>query len=314
MHLNLPILDQLLAHQNILIVGMGGGYDIFCGLPVYFELRRLGKTAHLANYSFSLLSGLKDAHYLNENVVGVRADNASWYPYFPELFLTQWFRDVRQEELTVWCFQKTGVLPLLEGYEALIDHLNIDLLLLVDGGVDSLLRGNEAGLGTLLEDSISLCAVNALRTKIPKLMICLGFGAEQDIVYTDVLENIAALSATGDFLGSCALLKQMPCYQAYEQAVLYVHEKQDPSVINASVVSAVRGEFGNYHLTSKTQGSRLWISPLMMFYWCFNLPAVAARNLILSQLRFTESVSDGYRVSMKAIQSTTRRKTSRIPL
>jgi hypothetical protein len=257
---------------------------------------------------------VKEAHYLTENVVGIRANNSSWYPYFPELFLAQWFRESRQEDITVWCFQKAGVLLLMEAYEALIAHLNIDVLLLVDGGVDSLLRGNESGLGTLLEDSISLCAVNALRTNIPKLMACLGFGAEQDIIYTEVLENIAALTATGDFLGSCALLKQMPCYQAYEQAVSYVHEKQDPSVINASVVSAVRGEFGNYHLTSKTQGSRLWISPLMMFYWCFTLQAVASRNMLLPQLRYTESLSDAYRALMVAIQRTTRRKTSRMLL
>jgi hypothetical protein len=52
MHLNLPILDQLMAHENILIAGMGGGYDIFCGLPIYFDLRARGKQVHLANYSF----------------------------------------------------------------------------------------------------------------------------------------------------------------------------------------------------------------------------------------------------------------------
>ena len=52
-------------------------------------------------------------------------------------------------------------------------------------------------------------------------------------------------------------------YQAYDDAVSYVqsNEFQDPSVINSSIVSAVRGRSGNYHLTEKTKRSQLWISP-----------------------------------------------------
>jgi hypothetical protein len=40
MQLNLPILDQLSPCRNLLIAGMGGGFDVFCGLPIYFELQR----------------------------------------------------------------------------------------------------------------------------------------------------------------------------------------------------------------------------------------------------------------------------------
>lgn len=58
MQLNLPILEQLSACKNLLIAGMGGGFDIFCGLPIYFELQGRGQTVHLANFSFSLIKGL----------------------------------------------------------------------------------------------------------------------------------------------------------------------------------------------------------------------------------------------------------------
>ena len=53
MRLNLPILNQLKDSQNILIAGAGGGFDVFCGLPIYFTLKEMGKTVHLANLSFS---------------------------------------------------------------------------------------------------------------------------------------------------------------------------------------------------------------------------------------------------------------------
>ena len=39
--LRLPFFDELELAENILIAGAGGGYDIFCGLPLYFGLRAL---------------------------------------------------------------------------------------------------------------------------------------------------------------------------------------------------------------------------------------------------------------------------------
>ena len=53
MQLNLPSWEALEDRQNILIAGAGGGFDVFSGLPIYFTLKDTGKTAHLANLSFS---------------------------------------------------------------------------------------------------------------------------------------------------------------------------------------------------------------------------------------------------------------------
>jgi hypothetical protein len=54
------------------------------------------------------------------------------------------------------------------------------------------------------------------------------------------------------------------------------------------VISAVEGFYGDYHLTARTEGSTLWINPLMALYWCFRLPAVARRVLYLEEVRATE--------------------------
>jgi hypothetical protein len=69
---------------------------------------------------------------------------------------------VSGEAVTLWSFHKTGTRPLLENYRALVEHLGIDGILLIDGGVDSLVRGDEAGRGTMIEDAILLYAVNEL--------------------------------------------------------------------------------------------------------------------------------------------------------
>ncbi len=316
MELNLPIFDQLAKCQNLLIAGMGGGFDIFCGLPIYFELQRRGQKVHLANFSFSDIVSFRGGVRLTDTLVGVTSDYEGIIPYFPELYLAQCFDEIRGEAITIWCFHKTGVRPLLENYHILTERLSIDGILLIDGGVDSLIRGDEAGTGSLIEDAISLCVVNELTQVSTRLMGCVGFGAERGIAYAHVLENIARLTKAGGFLGACSLIPQMKVYQDYEKAVLYVqdNEFQDPSVINSSIVSAVQGHYGNYHLTEKTKGSRLWISPLMPLYWFFDLATVAQHNLYLAQFRNTDTFMDAVRAHMQYAGLVPKRPSERIPL
>ena len=74
MRLNLPVLDRLSASRILLIAGMGGGFDVFCGLPIYFELRSRGLNVHLGSLSFSPhLRRLKGGIRLTEALAGVTA-------------------------------------------------------------------------------------------------------------------------------------------------------------------------------------------------------------------------------------------------
>jgi hypothetical protein len=316
MNLNLPILDQAAGCRNLLVAGMGGGFDIFCGLPIYFELQERGVAVHLASFSFADIASLPTGTRLTETLVGVTHEFEGLVAYFPELHLSRWFKYERDQAVTVWCFHKTGAEPLLDSYRALIEHLSIDGILLVDGGIDSLMRGDEAAMGTVLEDAISLYAVNALEQVPVRLLTATAFGAERDIAYAHVFENISTLTAAEGFIGVCSLTPQMRAYRDYEEAVLYVQGQpyQDPSVINSSVVSAVRGHYGNYHLTERTRGSRLWISPLMPLYWFFEVPCVARHNYLLSQLAGTRTFRQALKVYTTSASLVPRRPASRIPL
>ena len=209
MELNLPIFDHVSGCKNLLIAGMGGGFDLFCGLPIYFQLRQRGMNIHLANYSFSNIENLNKGIRLTDTLVGVTPEIDGHFIYFPELYLTQWFKATYGEEVPIWCFHKTGVRPLIENYQELIDYLKIDGILLIDGGVDSLMRGDEYEVGTIIEDSISLIAVGDLKNVPVRLTGCIGLGAELDLSYEQVFDNMAALTKMGAFLGSCALAQQM---------------------------------------------------------------------------------------------------------
>lgn len=316
MDLNLPIFHQLSNCKNLLFAGMGGGFDVFCGLPIYFELKKHGINAHLANFSFSDIESVDFGDRLTKTLVGITPNAERVFPYFPELHLVNWFKEKQNEDVTIWCFHKTGAAPLTENYKILAEHLSLDGILLVDGGVDSLVRSDEAELGTAIEDLTSLYAVNQLSNAPTRLLACIGFGAEQNLTHAHLFENIASLTKAGGFLGSCSLTPQMDSYQAYDEAVTYVQsdEFQDPSMINSSIVSAVRGNYGDYHLTEKTKRAHLWISPLMPIYWFFDFDHVVKQNMLLPEIEGTMLFRDAlYKVIGKA-ERMTRRPTSKIPL
>lgn len=294
MKLNLPILDYIKDCKHILIAGMGGGYDVFSGLPIYFELEALGYDVHLANFSFADISGLYEGEQITDTLVGVSTDVEGIFDYFPEFFLSQWFFAEQNEDIEIWCFERTSAREYIKNYQALTKHLEIDCIILVDGGVDSLMRGDEPEPGTLFEDTLSLLAVSEMASVRKRLVACLGLGVEYEIGYAHLFENIAYLTQIGAFKGSCALTKEMKSYQRYKDAVMYVFDQQPeyPSVVCSSVISAVEGHYGDYHLIKKTQGNDLRISPLMPIYWFFEASTVAKQNLLIPELGLSYSIQD----------------------
>lgn len=207
--LNLPFFAALEEARTILLAGAGGGFDIFCGLPLYFGLRRAGRQVHLASLSFSDLYG-SSARELAPGMARVTADVWGVSGYFPELYLSKWFAE-RGESIPIYCFSRMGVQPLHASYQALIDALQVDAVVLIDGGTDSLMRGDEAGLGTPQEDVTSIAAVDLLNVPT-KLLMCLGFGidAYHGVCHAQFLEAVSALIQQEGFLGAWSLTADMP--------------------------------------------------------------------------------------------------------
>lgn len=288
--LRLPIFDALQDSQRILIAGAGGGFDIYCGLPMYFALHEAGKEVHLANLSFANIRASNGRH-LAEALVEVTAETNGFEYYFPELHLCRWLRQ-QDIEAPIYAFEVTGVQPLRDGYETLVDILKLDTIILIDGGTDSLMRGDEAGLGTPVEDIASLLAVDML--DVPhKFLTCLGFGVDafHGVCHAQFLEAVSAISQAGGFLGAWTLTADMPEVEQYCAAVRYAANRMPhhPSIVSTSIVSAIEGHFGDYHSTSRTSRSKLFINPLMALLWCFRLEKVTERLLYPPRLRGTSN-------------------------
>ncbi|WP_217919181.1 DUF1152 domain-containing protein [Actinomadura sp. BRA 177] len=287
-----PLFTRLKKAQRILIAGAGGGFDVYAGLPLALSLLDDGKDVHLANLSFSALYGLPSDAWLEVDVVAVTPETPSRDDYFPEGTLARWL-DLHGLPSTVYAFPKLGVQPLREAYRHLADRLNLDAIVLVDGGTDILMRGDESGLGTPEEDMASLAAVHGL--DVPeKIVVCAGFGVDayHGVNHSHVLENLAALTADGSYLGALSIPRDSREAALYLDAVEYAQAATPgyPSIVNGSISAAIRGQFGDVRFTARARNSELFINPLMAMYFAVDLDGLARRSLYLDRLENTRII------------------------
>lgn len=313
--LALTLFKRLMTSKHVLIAGTGGGFDVFSGLPLYFALKEAGTKVDFASLSFTIL-GATDAEQISPGLYMVTPESSGPEEYFPEKHLGTWLRG-HGHHGTVWCMERRGVLPLKAAYRSLLARLGFDTVVLVDGGTDSLMRGDEAGLGTPVEDVASITAVSSLQVP-QKMLICTAFGVDRfhGVCHAQFLEGVADLTQNGAFLGAFALTADMPGVRLFREATDYVQERTpgSESIVYASITSALDGHFGNYHRTARTTGSTLWINPLMTFYWAFDLDAVAKRILYMNLIRETSEFWELFNIIIKFHQDVEKKPFEDIPL
>ncbi len=287
----------LASARRILVAGAGGGFDVYAGLPLAFALTAAGKQVYLANLSFANLDLLAAADRLGDGVAAIRPDSVGLGDYFPERTLARWL-DSRGLPSTVYAFARTGVQPLRAAYRTLITHLGVDAVVLIDGGTDILLHGDEAGLGTPEEDATSLTAVAGLDDVATRVVVCVGFGidAHHGVCHAHVLENLAALDRDGGYLGAVSIPRDSAEGTAFLDAVAHAQSVtwRHPSIVNGQIAAALRGEFGDLQFTDRTRGSRLFVNPLMAVYFTVDLNALAHR---LRYRDWIESTHNRWQVS-----------------
>jgi hypothetical protein len=284
-----PFAERLAGARRVLLAGCGGGYDVLGAVPLLAALDDGQREIHLASLSFCYLNGLDGARQQPAlpNLYEVPATAATADAYCPEAWLARWLEERRGRRQSVWAFEKTGVKPLATAYRWLVEHLDIDAIVLIDGGIDAILRGDESSLGTPAEDLASLAAVHALDVPV-KLLACVGLGAEvrDGICHDQVFDRMAELTRHGGYLGSVALLDTTVAGQRYRDAVEYVFANQSTqrtSHVHKVVLAAMNG-------TSGADGPHIWYSPLLNQLWFFALDTVAETHLFLPELASTDTM------------------------
>lgn len=280
-----PFVQELSKSRSVLIAGAGGGFDVVSGIPLYLYLRSVGKKVVLANLSFTALpfSESEEVFSGTYRVTDASAD----LPYFPEKYILDWLRS-RNEEPDIYALSNSmGVLPLSQAYAYIVEQHEIDTLVLVDGGTDSLMFGDEPKVGTIVEDACSIVAAG--RTSVEnRFLAAIGFGVEHDLNHHACLENISALIKDNQYLGALSLTSDMMEGRAYLELVDYLNTRMTlhESIVTNSIASAIRGEFGDFHPTRRTKNSVQFINPLMSLFWFFRLEGVSSR------IRFSAKIQD----------------------
>lgn len=280
----------------------------------------------MSNVTFTATEGVT-SEVLTPILQKVTADDVrkekGWvaeHDYWPELLTSRWFRKERKQERPVYMLERSGVQPMQAAYVHLCKTLSLDAIVLVDGGTDSLMFGNESGLGTPEEDMCSIAAVSGLANtpegrKVKSFLLAIGFGIDcfHGVSHHDFLNNVATLQRCSPpaYLGSFSLHGQL-----HEEAKLakacFMACDPGNSIVNSCMLAAAEGVFGDTHppaTARRTRGSELYLSPLMAQYWAFRLDAVARHVKYLDEKFRSTDTYDQIRQHIKEY----RRKNKALP-
>jgi hypothetical protein len=285
----------------VLIAGCGGGYDVVCALPVALALKAAGHPVHLANYSFTDLHEATECPQVDGCLyrVGRTSEPSKTRRYFPERQLSRWWHHRFGEDQSIWAFGRQGVRPVRQAYRYLQATLDLRSVVVVDGGVDGLFIGNEHELGSPSMDAVSILSAASL-SECTGVFCFTAFGTEgtaYSVRHADALRRVADLVQSKSMLGVAACIPGTAVGDDFLDAVRYIHG-DTPDIWHSNMVSSIQaamhGRFGETAVTVKTQTDRIWVSPLTLLYWFFDLEAVAAMKPYRHEVLETDSVTDVY--------------------
>ncbi|WP_170229316.1 DUF1152 domain-containing protein [Polyangium fumosum] len=216
--------------KTVLLCGCGGGFDFLQGATLLPELERLGKRVILGSYSFGQPERIDDAAVVYTAETGavvkqVLAHSSPPPDYGPEVHLASFLDQERPKSAPHFVYAyyaRSFTVPALRAFYAeLVQRHEVDAVILVDGGSDSLMRGDEEGLGDPIEDAVSVGAVASLEGVKLKLLCSIGLGADRFNGVSDAasLRAIAELTKAGGFLGAVSLEPTSPGFDFYKRCI-----------------------------------------------------------------------------------------------
>ncbi|NUQ61783.1 MAG: DUF1152 domain-containing protein [Pirellulales bacterium] len=299
--------------KTVLLCGCGGGFDFVHGLLLYPELRRLGKCVVIGSYSFGRperIGGETQVIFKRSGVVAKRVTAASVPPadYGPEVHVCSFLDRKFPADAPHWVYAyyaREFTVPLLRQlYQQFIREHTVDAVILVDGGSDSLMAGDEEGLGDPIEDAVSVTTVASLEGLQRKLLIIVGLGADRFNHVSDVasLRAVAELTGMGGFLGAVGIEPTCPGYGFYRECLEHIEHAHGVhgfrSVISGAIRSSVEGSFGRESvppaLKERVSKGGIFLWPLMAMLWAFDIDTVARRSRIAKWICECQTVAECY--------------------
>lgn len=280
-------LEELLrASTHALVVGVGGGGDVVGALATARFLEFVGPRCILGGVSWERivydpvpgprkLSEVRNVAVLHPFAwMANRNSQTDTGVFFAESLMAA---AIGQDVLLIDI--NGGVKGVVDGLETAMQKLDIDLLVGIDVGGDSLARGYEPGLRSPLADSIMLAAFAELEKRGRRTLWGLfGYGSDGELTVEEIETALSKLAASGGLLGAWGLTPKIAA--ELEEVV-----KTVPTEASAIPLQCFRGASGTRKIRNGSRSLKLTpLTALTFFmsttklYETLSLPAQAVRQ------------------------------------
>ena len=281
--------------MSILLSGCGGGYDVFCTIPLFFEYQKKKKNIIVVSLSFTKVRLLEkltienQIEKLKSNLYFVDAKKMvnKEYDYFPEYYLSRHL----QQGVYVIIIKQSTIKQITEAYNVIIHKKNIIKFYLVDGGCDLLLSGKESDLATPVEDMMHLKAVVNLPIK-RKYACAVGMTCDCNSVPKN--ELLDRLKEIEDILISKHIWSLTDPYVKKYYDIFY-KSKPTNSIVNSLICSTLEGRVGYYlpkHLKLRIRNNNVELDQLMITFVQYDLIKLSNRILYLDELDINHDIDE----------------------
>jgi len=278
--------DLLRASTHGLIVGVGGGGDVVGALATARFLEFVGPRFTLGGVSWERivhdpvpgprkLSEVRNVAVLHPFAwMANRDSQTDTGVFFAESLMAAAIgHDVLLIDIN------SGVKGVVDGLETAIEKLDIDLLVGIDVGGDSLAQGTEPGLRSPLADSIMLAAFTELEKRGRRtLWGVFGYGSDGELTVDEIETALSKIAASGGLLGAWGLTPKIA--DELEEVV-----KTVPTEASAIPLQCFRGASGTKKIRDGDRSLKLtpltaltfFMAP-MKLYETLSRPAQAVRQ------------------------------------
>lgn len=255
------------ASSRALVIGVGGGGDVVGALAAARFLEFCGLEFVLGGLSWErfVFDPIPGPRTLGE-VENVRALHPRIWMANPKsqtntgVFFAESRMAALQGREILLVDINGGVKEAVEGIEAAIKEFQIDLLVGLDVGGDSLAQGHEPGLRSPLADSIMLAAYAQLENRgYRTLWAVFGYGSDGELNVDEIERAFSQLAKAGAWLGTTSLTPKIAA--ELEEAI-----KTVPTEASAIPVQCFYGAWGESKIRTDQRTVKLTPLTALIFF------------------------------------------------
>ena len=251
--------------KKALLIGIGGGGDVIGCIPTASYLSMLGVEVLLGGLTWERRvvdpkpgpRRIEELENIRKVCEGVALANPRTRTTYGTGFTESVASEVLGEEVLLLDINP-GARGTARALAQAIDKLDIDLVVGIDVGGDSLARGDERGVQSPLADGIMLASLVEL--PVNSVLGVIGYGSDGELSLEELNRNVAELIARGALLGARGATRR-------DLEIMERIASATATEASRLVIEAGKGKYGAYKIRSGQRNVYLTPCALVTFYF-----------------------------------------------